>query len=120
MASSSYFKSDDKLNDKFGYHEWKMSLKLTLEEHDVMDYVQGKIVEPPSNASAAAKTKYKKGGVKAKKIIKDSIHTHLVAYISDLGTSKEMYDKFVSVFKASNANQVLFLKNKLKDIKKGR
>lgn len=31
-----------------------------------------------------------------------------------------MYDKLVSMFKASNANQVLFLKNKLNDIKKGR
>ena len=85
-----------------------------------MYYVQGNIVKPPSNASVAAKTKYKKGEVKAKKIIRDSIHTHLVAYISNLGTSKEMYDKLVSMFKASNANQVLFLKNKLKDIKKGR
>jgi len=120
MASSSYFKSDDKLNDKSDYHAWKMSLDLTLEEHDVMEYVQGKIIEPPSNALIVAKTKYKKGEVKAKKIIRDSIHKHLVAYISDLGTSKEMYDKLVSMFKASNANQVLFLKIKLKDIKKGR
>jgi len=97
-----------------------MSLNLTLEEHDAMDYVQRKIVEPPSNAPVATKTKYKKGEVKAKKIIGDHIHKHLVAYISDLGTSKEMYDKLVSMFKASNANQVLFLENKLKDIKKGR
>lgn len=112
MASSSYFKSD--------YHAWKMSLDLTLEEHDAMDYVQGNITEPPSNALVATKTKYKKGEVKAKKIIRDYIHKHLVAYISDLGTSKEMYDKLVCMFKTSNANEVLFLKNKLKDIKKGR
>ncbi len=65
-----------------------MSLDFTLEEQDVMDYVQGKILEPPSNAPATAKTKYKKGEVKAKKIIWDSIHKHLVAYISDLNTSK--------------------------------
>lgn len=116
MASSSYFKSDDKSN----YHAWKMSLDLTLEKHDAMYYVQGKITKPPSNALPATKKKFKKGEVKAKKIITDSIHKHLVAYISDLGTSKEMYDKLVSMFKARNANQVLFLKNKLKDIKKGR
>ena len=116
MASSSYFKSDDKLTDKSDYHAWKMSLDLTLEEQDVMDYVQGKINEPPSNAPAATKTKYKKGEVKAK-IIRDPIHKHLVAYISELGTSKEMYDKLVSMFKASNANEILFLKNKLKNIK---
>ena len=95
-----------------------MSLDLTLEDQDVMDYVQGKINEPPSNAPVATKTNYKKGEVKAKKIIRDSIHKHLVAYISELGTSKEMYDKLVSMFRASNANQILFLKNKLKNTKK--
>eukprot|EP00253_Pinus_taeda_P005051 PITA_05051 len=120
MASTSYFKSEDKLHDKSNYHAWKMSLDLTLEEQDIMDYVQGKISEPSSNAPTVAKTKYKKGEVKAKKIIGDSIHKHLVAYISDLSTSKEIYDRLVGMFKSSNANQVLFLKSKLKDIKKGR
>ena len=83
MASTSYFKSDDKLHDKSDYHAQKMSFDLTLKEQDVMDYVQGKILETPSNALIVAKTKYKKGEVKVKKIIKDSIHKHLVAYISD-------------------------------------
>ena len=55
-----------------------------------------------------------------KKIIRNSIHKHLVAYISELGTSKEMYDKLVIMFRASNVNQILFLKNKLKEIKKGK
>ena len=91
-------------------------MDLTLKEHDAVDYVQGRVVEPPSNATNAAKTKYKKGEVKAKKIIIDSIEKYLVAYI-DLGTSKEMYDKMIGMFKVNNANQILFLKNKLKDIK---
>ena len=86
MASSTYkgFKADDKLTEKSDYHAWKMSLDLVLEDQDVMDYVQGKIQEPPSNAVAATKTKYRKGEIKAKMIIRDSIHKHLVAYISEL------------------------------------
>ena len=56
-SSSSYFKSQDKLNEKSDYHAWKMSLDLNLEENNVVDYVQGKVVEPPSNAPTAAKTK---------------------------------------------------------------
>ena len=120
MASSSYFKSEDKLDDKSDYHAWKISLDLTLEENDVMDYVQGKIVEPPSNALTAIKSKYKKGEVKAKKIIRDSIHKKIVAYISYLGTSKEIYDKLVGIFKSKNENQILFLKNKLKYIEMDR
>jgi len=37
-----------------------------------------------------------------------------------LNTSKELYDRLVGIFKSSNANQIIFLKNKLKDIKKGK
>lgn len=74
------------------------------------------MVEPPSNAPTAANSKSRKGEVKTKKILVDSIHKHLVAYIFDLGTSKEIYDKLVEMFKVNNANQILFLKNKLKNI----
>ena len=93
---------------------------LNLEDQDVMDYVQGKIQESPSTAPAATKTKYKKGEIKAKLMIRDSIHKSLVAYISEVGISKEMYDKLVHMLKANYANRVLFFKNQLKNLKKGR
>lgn len=73
-------------------------------------------MEPPSNAPTAAKTKYKKGEVKSRRIIIDSIQKHLFSYIFYLGTSKEMYNKLVGMLMVNNANQTLFLKNKLKDI----
>ena len=85
-----------------------------------MDHVRGRIVDPPSNASAAARNKWTKGEVKARKIIRDSIDKCLVAYVSELTTSKEIYDRMVSLFKVNDANQVLFLRNKLKEIKKGK
>jgi len=121
MSSTSYgFKEDDKLTGRDDFHAWKMILDLKLEDHDLMDYVLGKIQEPPSTATVAAKTKYKKGEIKAKLMIRESIHKSLVAYISELGTSKEMYDKLIQMFKVNNANQVLFFKNQLKNLKKGR
>lgn len=80
----------------------------------------GRISEPPLNALAATKNKYTKSEVKAKKIIRDSIEKRLVAYISELNTSKEIYNRLASLFKVSDANQVLFLKNKLKDLRKAR
>ena len=85
-----------------------------------LDYVKGKILEPPPNAPTATKNKYTNGEFKEENIIRDSIDKRLVAYISDLNTSKEIYDRLVSMFKVSDANQILFLKNKLKDIKKGK
>ena len=65
MATTSYFKSEDKLKDKFDYHAWRK----TLEEHDAMDYVKGSVVEPPSNALAAGKTKYRKVRSKLKELL---------------------------------------------------
>eukprot|EP00253_Pinus_taeda_P027737 PITA_27737 len=120
MSSSSHFPTEDKLCEKSDYHGWKMSLDLTLEEQEVLDYVRGRIIEPPSNALVATRNKWTKGEVKAKKIIRDSIDKHLVAYVSKLNTSKEIYNRLVSLFKVSDANQVLFLKNKIKEIEKGK
>lgn len=43
-----------------------------------------------------------------------------MAYISELDTSKEIYNRLVSLFKFNDANQVLFHRNKLREIKKGK
>ena len=120
MGSSTHFPAEDKLREKSNYHRWKMSLDLTVEEQEVLDYVRGRITKPPSNAPVATRNKYTKGEIKAKKIIQDSIDKRLVAYVFELNTSKEIYDRLVSLFKVSDAKQVFFLKNTLKDIKKGK
>eukprot|EP00253_Pinus_taeda_P009813 PITA_09813 len=101
-------------------HGWKLSLDLTLEEQEVLEHVRGKIVEPPSNASAAARNKWTKGEFKERKFIRDSIDKRLVAYVSELNTSKEIYDRLLNLFKVNDVNQVFFLRNELKEIKKGK
>ena len=85
-----------------------------------MDHVRGIIFESPSNASTTSRNKWTKGEVKERKIIRDSIDKHLVAYVSEMNTSKEIYDRMVSLFKVNDANQVLLPRNKLKEIKKGK
>ena len=120
MGSSTLFPAEDKLREKADYHGWKMSINLTLEDQGVLDHVRGNIVEPPSNARATSRNKWKTGEVKTKKITRDFINKRLVVYISDLNTSKEIYDRLVSLFKVNDANQVLFLRNELKEIKKGK
>ncbi len=57
MGISTLFLAEDKLCEIVFYHGWKMSIDLTLEDQGVLDHVRGNIVEPPSNASAAAKNK---------------------------------------------------------------
>ena len=120
MVSSTPFPAEDKLREKADYHRWKMSIDLTLGDQGALDDVRGNIVEPLSNAPSVARNKWKNGEIKAKKIIWDSIDKHLVAYIFELDTSKEIYNRLVSLFKFNDANQVLFLRNKLREIKKGK
>jgi len=120
MGSSSHIPTKDKLHEMFDYHRCKISLDLTLEEQEVLDYMKGKILESPSNTPTTSKKKYTKGDFKVKKIIRYSIDKHLVAYIYDLNTSKEINNRLIRMFKVSDANKILFLKNKLKDIKKGK
>jgi len=114
MGSSILFPIEDKLHEKCDYHRWKMSLNMTLEDQEVLDHVRGNVVVPPSNASATTKSKWSKGEGKARNIIQDSIDKHLVAYVSELTTSKEIYDRLVNLFKVNDVNQVLFLRNKQK------
>lgn len=88
-----------------------------MDENDVLEYVEGKVLEPPENAPAVAKAKYKKGEIKSKKIIIDSLGDHLLTYIAKLKKSKDIYDKLVGMYEVNNFNHVLSLKNQNKDIK---
>ena len=59
-------------------------LDVTLDENDVLEYVEGKVPEPPENAFSTINSKYKKCEVKAKIIIIGSLRDHLIIYISNL------------------------------------
>lgn len=114
--ASSYFKIEEKLNDASNFGPWKARVDITLEEHDVWEYVEGTIADPPQNASAAVNSKYKKGEIKARKNILDSLSDHLITYVFRFKKDKEMYDKLIDMFSISNLNQIIALKNKLKEI----
>ena len=117
---NSYFKNEEKLNDASNFGPWKARLVITLEEHDVLGYVKGMVAEPPKNLNVVVKDRYKKGDVKAKKIILDSLGDHLITYVSKLKKSKEMYDKLIGMYQANNLSQLFALKNQLKEIKMNR
>jgi len=46
----------------------KTNIDITLEEHEVLKYVEDTVVDPPENASVVVKSKYKNGEIKARKI----------------------------------------------------
>ncbi len=65
----SYLKVEEKLNDASNIGPWKAKLYITLEEHEILEYVEGTIVDPLENSSATVKSKHKNGEIKARKII---------------------------------------------------
>lgn len=115
--SSFYFKNEEKLNDASNFGPWKARLIITLKEHDVLEYVQGKVAQPLETINVAARARFNKGEVKAKKFILGSFGEHLITYVSKLNKSKEMYDKQVGMYQVNNLSQILASKNQLKDIK---
>lgn len=108
--SISYFKDNEKLANASGFVAWNTRINVTLDEYDVLAYVEGKILASPENAPQAVKSKYKKAEIKAKKIIIDSFRDHLLVYISSLKTSNKMYDKIVGMYEVNNLSYKMDLK----------
>lgn len=62
--------------------------RYTLEEHEVLEYVEGTTDDSPKNLSVAVKSKHKQGEIKARKIILDSLSNHPITYVSGLKKAK--------------------------------
>jgi len=113
----SFCKEHNKLVGASNYLAWKKIIDLILTEQDVMQYVAGEIIEP-SKDKAQELAKYKKGEVRAQRIIVESIKDSLVPFVANLKTSKAMYDKLVNLYFVSTTRQNMSLWNKLYKMKK--
>jgi putative lipoic acid-binding regulatory protein len=75
---------------------------------------QEKKIEPQN---VAAMEKFKDNDINAMSIIVDSVKDHFIPYISNLDSSKKMYDALTNLFAVRNIGQVMSLKNELRDTK---
>lgn len=71
--------------------------------------------EPPENATASLKNRYKKGDSKSMKIIDDGLQYHLLAYVGNLIKYEDMYDKIADMYEIKNLNEMITLKDQLKE-----
>jgi hypothetical protein len=117
-------KSENKLDGASNFRAWKTRINLILAKDKVLDIVKGKMVKPefeegeekePQNV--AAMEKFKDVDINAMSIIVDSIKDHLIPYISNIDSSKNMYDALTNLFSVRNIGQVMSLKNELRDMK---
>jgi hypothetical protein len=117
-------KSENKLEGDSNFRAWKTRIDLILAKNKVLDIVKGKVVEPqfgegkekePQNI--AIMEKFKDNDISAMCIIVDYVKYHLIAYISHIDSSKNMYNALTNLFSVRNIGQVMSLKNEICDMK---
>ena len=106
---SSFFKQNEKLCDSSNFAAWKVKLEIIANNNNVLDYIQENVLEPLENYFVVVKNKHKKGELKAKQIIIDSLQDNLLAYVGNLRKSKDMYDKLAGMYEVSNLNEIISL-----------
>jgi hypothetical protein len=105
---------EDRLDGASNLNSWKSRLLITLEESDLMKFVEEFVPEP---VDASEKTQWKKNDAKARKIIIFSVKDHLIPHISPMKITKEMFDALKKLFESKNTNRVIALKHQLQNIK---
>ena len=74
----------------------------------------GEIVEP---IETARKENFKEVDITAISLIVDSIRDHLIPYIANIDTSKNIYDALTNLFTIKNVGQAISLKNELRYVR---
>ena len=89
---------------------WKYRIGLILEENDLAKFIKENVPKPGENA---AKEKYKKDMIKAKRIITYSIKDHLIPQVSSKNTPKDMFDSLTRMYEGKNINRKMNLRTQL-------
>jgi hypothetical protein len=94
-------KSENKLEGASNFKAWKTRIDLILAKNKVLYIMKGKTVEPQFEAEKE-KEKFNDNDINAMSIIVDSIKHHLIPYVSNLDSSKKMYDALTNLFAVRN------------------
>jgi hypothetical protein len=75
---------------------------LILEENDLAKFIKENVLEPEENA---AKEKYKKDMIQAKRMIANFIKDHLIPQVSSKNNPKDMFDTLTRMYEGKNINR---------------
>ena len=70
----------------------------------------------PQPKDEEANAKFKRNEVKAKRILTNSIKDHLIPNVSELKTSKEMFDALTKLYESKYTSQKLTLRHQLRNV----
>jgi hypothetical protein len=102
---------EDRLDGTTNFSSWKSRLLITLEESDLMKYVEEVVRESTNDAE---KSQWRKNDGKARKIIIYYVRDHLIPHVSNLKTTKQMYDALKKLFES---NKALALRHQFQNLK---
>jgi hypothetical protein len=92
----------DKLESVENFCAWKYRIGLILEDNHLAKFIKENVSEPKEDA---AKEKYKKDMIKAKRIISDSIKDHLIHQVSSKNTTKDMFDALTRLYEGKTSTR---------------
>ena len=104
----------DKLEGVENFCAQKYRISLILEENELAKFIKEDL---PESEEDAAKAKYKKDMVRAKRIIANSIKDHLIPQVASKNTPKEMFDALTRMYEGKNINRKMNLRTQLKNTK---
>jgi hypothetical protein len=105
---------EDRLDGSSNFSSWKSRLQITLEEDDLLSVIQKALLETTIDEE---KEEWKEDDVKAREIIIYSVRDHLLPCVSNLNTTREMYEALKNMFESNNTLIALTLKGQLQNIK---
>ena len=103
-------KVENHLDGATNFISWKPRVLLILEEHDLLKFVNEKVSKPEVEE---AKSQWRKGDAKARRILVDLVKDHLVPQISKKTTARKVFKTLRKLFEHSSINVTLTLRNQL-------
>jgi hypothetical protein len=111
---STSMRVEDTLEGYGNFRSWKHRLHMILDKNDLLEHVAVGVPEPEEEEK---KTKDKKNEKKEKRIVSDSVKDHLIPHISELETSRQMYEALNRLYERKYISQNLALRNQLRNMK---
>jgi hypothetical protein len=112
MATS--MRVEDRMEGSRNFRSWKHRLHMILDKNDILEHVTVGVLEPEEEDQ---KTKHKKNEKKAKRIVSDSVKDHLIPHISELQTTRQMYEALNKLYESKDISRNLTLRNHLRNMK---
>jgi len=101
---------EDRSNGASNFGFWKERIVLSLEEYGLKEFAK-KTIAVPTNAQQSKV--HKKNDSKERNIILDGVKDRILPHLSGLDTTRKMWEAIIKLYKNSNLNRKMVLKEKL-------